>query len=444
MRQEPPTLVLPHPYLVRYNIRSVSNNDENVFRLSLAEKPPVSCSLVDDLLEPLHHTSLSFSDPLIDKRSQKLQEAGNTSWACALRSPVSVLTWDKDEKPSLGQLWLVVYALFTLRPELETIQLSLAGENAEHLAGMILAVALALKCKPPANSLETEQSGQTPVGLLLIVSQSTFWQGAGSALGVRALWAPVAHVCPGLPKSLDAFPLAPLQCTFTTGFPQSRIHARHPVRPLKPAPGFIVYSRYIPHLDELFSIVALDYKNEGHLALFHKWQNDSRVSKAWNETDTPEEHQNYLRRAHEDSHMLTLLARFEADFFAYFEVYQAKEDHVGAKYDAEDYDRGRHFLVRNARFRGPHRASVWWASLVQYTFLDEPRTSFVVGEPKATNSAVLGYDFANGFNIEKLIDLPHKRSALVKCSRERFFQLSPFSWDGQAEIADHSYRAARV
>ena len=105
MRQEPPTLVLPHPYLVRYNIRSVSNNDENdVFRLSLAEKPPISCSLVDDLLEPLHHTSLSFSDPLIDKRSQKLQEASNTSWACALRSPVSVLTWDKDDKPSLGQL----------------------------------------------------------------------------------------------------------------------------------------------------------------------------------------------------------------------------------------------------------------------------------------------------------------------------------------------------
>ena len=101
-------------------------------------------------------------------------------------------------------------------------------------------------------------------------------------------------------------------------------------------------------------------------------------------------------------------------------------------------------MVANARFRGPHRASVWWASLVHYLFLDEPRTSFVVGEPKATNSTVLGYDFANGFNIEKLIDLPHKRSALVKCSRERFFQLSPFSWDGQAEIADHSNRAARV
>ena len=185
----------------------------------------------------------------------------------------------------------------------------------------MLAVALALKCKPLANSLETEQSGQARVGLLLIVSQSTFWQGAGSALGVRDPWAPVAHICPGLPKSPDAFPLAPLQCTFTTGFPESRIHARHPVRPLKSAPGFIFYSRYIPHLDELFSIVALDYKNEGHLALFHKWQNDSRVSKAWNETDTPEEHQNYLRRAHEDSHMLTLLARFEADFFAYFEVY---------------------------------------------------------------------------------------------------------------------------
>ena len=39
---------------------------------------------------------------------------------------------------------------------------------------------------------------------------------------------------------------------------------------------------------------------------------------------------------------------------------------------------------------------------------------------------VLAYDFVHGFNVEILIDTLHKRSALVKCSRAKFFQISRF------------------
>ena len=49
----------------------------------------------------------------------------------------------------------------------------------------------------------------------------------------------------------------------------------------------------------------------------------------------------------------------------------------------------------------------------------------MVGEPKYTNSSVLMYDLIHGFGMEKFIDLPEKRSGLMSCSRERFFQLCP-------------------
>lgn len=62
---------------------------------------------------------------------------------------------------------------------------------------------------------------------------------------------------------------------------------------------------------------------------------------------------------------------------------------------------------------------------MHYLFLDDPRTMDVVGEPKNTNSTVVMYDLMHGFGLEQFVDLPHKRSALVRCPRGRFFQLCP-------------------
>ncbi|KAI1454932.1 acyl-CoA N-acyltransferase [Annulohypoxylon moriforme] len=408
-----PVLRLPHPYLTPYLLIKTTRPSESApwFQVKPQEVAEDAKKKATPLSEPLHSDTLFFTEPADLKSSERPADSNNTPWGRARRSPSSTITWDASAAPpSLAQAWLVVYVLFTIRPAMEGLRLTLVGPGKEALGAQLKAVLLAID-HPTAAGLTDE----------LLVLRSTFWQGAGSPFGSRPVWVPESTN--PLPKPLSSYPLTPLEHAMTSE--ASGAPAWHPRRPAKPRPGSVVYSRWIPHLKETFSMVALDWENAEHLELFHNWQNDPRVSQGWNETGSLEQHREYLRKAHVDPHQITLLAAFDDTFFAYFEVYWAKEDRLGAYYSAGDFDRGRHSLVGDVRFRGPHRVTAWWSSLMHYLFLDDPRTMQVVGEPKYINSSVLMYDFMHGFGLDKFVDLPHKRSAFVTCSRERFFQLAP-------------------
>ncbi|KAH7366797.1 aerobactin siderophore biosynthesis protein iucB [Plectosphaerella cucumerina] len=428
---------LPHPYLTEYAIRRAFNHDDfqgktnngglQFFQLIPRDAAPSPNAAT--LPEPLHSADIYFTEPAALKSSELPPDANNSAWARARRSPSAVLSWEGNVPPTLAQAWLVVYALFTARLDEELIRLEVRGSNASLVAAQLRDVFLAI-AHPVQNGQQVPPITENKATVVLL--RSAFFQGAGSPFGARAAWLP-AESPASLPASrpLSSYPLTPLHHTMTLtsasdpANPGLVQQAWHPVRPAKPAPGAVVYSRWIPHLKETFSMVALDYTNAEHLRLFHEWQNDPRVSQGWNETGTLDQHREYLRRIHEDPHQVALLAAWDGTFFAYFEVYWAKEDKLGGYYDAQDWDRGRHSLVGDVRFRGPHRVSAWWSSLVHYLFLDDPRTSWVVGEPKKTNDTVLMYDFMHGFGLDKFVDLPHKRSAFVRLSRERFFQLCP-------------------
>ncbi|KAK3689683.1 acyl-CoA N-acyltransferase [Podospora appendiculata] len=416
-----PILRLPHPYQTAYLV--VKGETADMYQLRPQDKPVAEAST-------LHNTSLFFTAPQDLKSSDRPHVSINTPWGRARRSPAVKVSWKEASPPTVGQLWLVSYAIFTVRPSAEAFRLELDGPGSQRLSQQLKTVGLAVAhpqtpTKPATASSEPSSTTTTATTTTqtkdeLLVLRGAFWQGAGSPFGARPVWAPEQQQ---EQDTTTTYPLAPLEYVMTDDHPNALVW--HPRRRAKPQPGSVLYSRYIPHLNETFSMVALDYEDATHLDLFHAWQNDPRVSQGWNETGTLNQHRAYLRRAHEDPHQITILARFDDTFFAYFEVYWAKEDRIGAYYAAGDFDRGRHSLVGDVRFRGPHRVSAWWSSLMHYLYLDEPRTMLVVGEPKFTNSSVLMYDLMHGFGLDKFIDLPHKRSALVRCSRERFFQLCP-------------------
>ena len=405
-------LWLPHPYQTAYCVAKTEDGN-GLYQLRQAEagaKP---------LSAPLHNTTLSFTEPQGLKSGDRPSGSDNTLWGRARRSPAVKASWKDAEPATTGQLWLLTYAIFTLCPGEEAFRLGLAGPNAEQLAQQLIAVGLAISHTSAPTSTPTSAIVTTPSPEILIL-RTAFWQGAGSPFGPRPAWVPEDFQSP---INLASYPLQPLDYTLTDS--PSVTLSWHPRRRVKPSPSSVIYSRYIPHLRETFSMVALDPCDPTHIELFHTWQNDPRVSQGWNQPGTLSQHQAYLESTQTDPHRLAILARFDNTFFAYFEVYWAKEDRVGAYYSAGDFDRGRHSLVGDVRFRGPHRVSAWWSSLMHYLFLDEPRTMSVVGEPQYTNSPVLMYDLIHGFGLDKFIDLPQKRAAFMSCSRERFFQLCP-------------------
>lgn len=305
---EPLVLKLPHPYLTSYTVKKAASGHSQIL--------PTSTPGSDDTgIEPpalLHNDTISFSDLGLLAKDNAPPNGDNSSWARARRSPFLTITWTAD-RPSIAQLWLVAYALVSLHPLVENFRVVLSGKDSESLAQELYTTGL-FHPHPRPSDLKASQDGR----LLL---RSTFWQGAASPFGPRPVWAPQLDVS-GKPITKN-YPPFPYQNAPSTQFPAVPRHTMHPVREPKPHPGSIIYSRWIPHLKEHFTMIALDYTNDEHLQLFHNWQNDPRVAAGWNETGTLDHHREYLRKLHEDPHVLTMFAAFDNILFAYFEVYWA-------------------------------------------------------------------------------------------------------------------------
>lgn len=311
-----PLVKLPHPFLTTYRVRSTAGTTPANLTLTLDDQPPTGRSLS----QPLHSDSLSWLDLSCKTKDECPSVSDNSSWARACRSPQTTFKWTGNNSPSLGQIWNVIHAIYLAHPTHEYFRLNLRGAEKDIVRTELLATGLGIEHPKPWHLAEKPAVQSDD----LLILRSSFWQGAASPLGPRPIWVVGDGTDGPLREPLTQYPIMPENYHFSIKFPEERVYARHPIRRPKPNPGSIVYSRYVPEIEEHFSLEAVNWQDQEHLELFNKWQNDPRVAKGWNETGTLDQHREYLRKLHFDPHVLCLFGRFNDSRFAYFELYWAK------------------------------------------------------------------------------------------------------------------------
>lgn len=201
----------------------------------------------------------------------------------------------------------------------------------------------------------------------------------------------------------------------------SYMHTGELLHPVRENPqGGMLYSRYVPEMQKTLSFRVIDLEKD--LDTFHDWHNQERVNLFWELKGTKEEHTAYIKKLLADNHMVPTIAEIDGEPYGYFELYWAYEDRLGPYYPSNQFDRGFHFLIGNAKFLGAVNTDGALKSLVHLVFLEDERTTKLMAEPRADNARVIKY--VDSFAVWKRLyefDFPHKRALLIEARREVFF-----------------------
>jgi acetyl CoA:N6-hydroxylysine acetyl transferase len=182
----------------------------------------------------------------------------------------------------------------------------------------------------------------------------------------------------------------------------------------------VLYRRYVPSIEKSLSFRMIDI--DGDLDIFHDWHNQPRVANFWELASPKEELRQYIEKSLKDPHTLPMIAECDGVPVGYFEMYWTREDRLAPYYPSEAFDRGFHFLIGNVDFLGFKNTDATLKCLSHFLFLDEIRTRKIMAEPRSDNHKVLKY--IETFTAWKKLyefDFPHKRAALLECTREVFF-----------------------
>ena len=329
---------------------------------------------------------------------------------------------DNAETGDIEVLWTAVYGLW-LHPEVRDKDLHAVVVNNVRLASYLRSTGLGI-ISPYSPSAST--TTDVPAEAVFWLHREAFWQGAGAPnmqTWVRSR--PETTLLPGF-AGAGSFPS---QLGFTRG---GNVCTVHPVRPPKPPPGTLLYSRYIVELGEQLHIYHIDARNPVHFEHYARWQNSDRVNAGWRERGPDEHHRKYLAQQLADPHTMSCVYAWDGQLAGYMEIGYVMEDNVACFIGSNcnvvvgEFDQNTHFLVGEEKFRGGKRYQAANTSMKHYAFLRDVRTKQMIGEPQIGLATLQIQERFIPMEKKKRFHLPHKTSMLIALQRDRLFQEGHF------------------
>ncbi|KAL2673619.1 hypothetical protein Neosp_012062 [[Neocosmospora] mangrovei] len=330
------------------------------------------------------------------------------------RSPFA----SEGQQQDLALAWASVYALW-LYPDHREDDLIAVSVDSERVGEYLRCTGLGV--------LSPFSPSTAPKDAIYWLSRDVFWQGAGAPDSQHWLRSrPEVTSFPGFNGTMGVFAN---QMGFTR---KGNVCTVHPVRPAKPKPGTVIYSRYIVELGQLLQIRHIDAENPVHFETYKRWQNSDRVNASWKERGPDEHHRKYLAEQLADPHTMSCVFEWDGELAGYTELGWAKEDNAACFFNSNcnitvgDHDQNSHIIVGEEKFRGGKRYQAVATSIKHCCFLRDPRTKQVIAEPRYDLSHVHIQNKYLPQERKKKFHLPHKTAILFALQRERFFQEGHF------------------
>lgn len=328
---------------------------------------------------------------------------------CQLR-PASSAENATEAGVTSHKIWNWINVIFALWPQQEHVLLRTEG-LAPSVVTQLVSSRLAILDPSTPPSLSTPGAKTQADTSRLLISRAAFWQGSGS---------PTVGFAPWVLPLADAATLTALSSSNTETVTSPL------AEPFKPPPSAgPIYSRFIPGLNSHLTFRVASSTNPKDVDLLTAWHATDRVNEGWRQRLSREDQLAGMQNGEKSAFNIGLIGEWDGEPWGYVEIYYSKHSNLNDFYLAGQHDRGFHALVGDERFRGPHRVRSWMGSVVHLMFLLDPSTSQCVSEPRLSNTKMVQYEMMVGGNVEKYIDFPHKRAALVMFGKERFFQLCP-------------------
>jgi hypothetical protein len=206
--------------------------------------------------------------------------------------------------------------------------------------------------------------------------------GAGAGAPRSRSWLQ-AHV----PSVSDFGPLASTAFPHTISFTRSDdppVLTTHPLRPPKPAPGAVLYSRWVHSVKQHLTLTHIDANNPEHFEAYCRWQNSDRVNVGWREKGDEAHHRKYHAGRLADPHIMGFLVAWDGELAGYGEASFNKEDVSGGESRVwcitDSYSRA--WLRSPAAWATTTRVSVPSLSVTRPLLTHTPGTHLLIGESK--------------------------------------------------------------